>query len=385
MLGHLVAIVASVGASAFGSATHGIDAYAPARSSAPRAELRTPWCGDALTSDDTAHQVANGPARYHAILAVPSDAPVRLAQVAPQIQADALEASALLERRYGKAIRYDLGTRCGSEYLDISVLRMRVSAGALAAAAQQPGKTLQTVYDELAAAGWPVTMPTENDPPARDTDYVVWLDGESPPGACGQATLYDDARRIPTNRNNLGGSVAMVFRDGDGFCNADAVRHEIGHTLGAVQPSAAPHGDPSGHCGDAFEDTMCLDSSPTHGDSHFQGDYFDYGNDDYWDPPNGPALAWWTADLSRFLCQEAGCNGVTSMDTRAATSGAPVARAAAKKPKAKAKPKKKTRKKKRRVRSTAKHASQRSRSVAHRRGVKRGRRPAQHARPRTVS
>src|SRR3954454_7411668 len=132
MIAPLVAAVASVGALAFGSATHGIDAYAPARSSAPRAQLSNPWCGDALTTDDTAHQYANGPARYHAILAVPAGSPVRLAEVAPQIQSDALEASALLERRYGKAIRYDLGTRCGTGYLDISVLRMRASASALA-------------------------------------------------------------------------------------------------------------------------------------------------------------------------------------------------------------------------------------------------------------
>jgi hypothetical protein len=374
MIGHLVAAVASVGALAFGSSTHGIDAYAPARSSAPRAELRTPWCGDALTTDDTAHQYANGPARYHAILAEPADAPNRLSELAPQIQGDALEASALLERRYGKAIRYDLGTRCGAEYLDISVLRMRASADALNAAARQPNRTLQTIYDELAAAGWPVTMPTAGSPPQRDTNYVVWLDGPAPSGACGQATLYDDARRAPTNRNNMGGTVAVVFRDGDGFCNADAVRHEIGHTLGAVQPSAAPHGDPTGHCGDAFEDTMCLDSSPPRGDDHFQGEFFDYGNDDYWDPPNGPALSWWTADLSRFLCQEAGCNGVTSMTTPGAASAPPVASAA------KAKSKKK-RKKRRRVRSK-KHASQRSRSVTHRRGVHRRRRAAQHARPR---
>jgi hypothetical protein len=35
--------------------------------------------------------------------------------------------------------------------------------------------------------------------------------------------------------------------------------------------------------------------------------YFDYGNDDYWDPPGG-ALPWWTVDLSPFLCPNATCN-----------------------------------------------------------------------------
>src|SRR3954470_11764850 len=199
MIGHLVAAVASLGALAFGSSTHGIDAYAPARSSAPRAQLRTPWCGDALTTDDTAHQYANGPARYHAILAEPAGTPNRLSEVAPQIQADALSASALLERRYGRAIRYDLGTRCGAEYLDISVLPMHASAAALQAAASQPNKTLQTGYDELAAAGWPGTMPPSDAPPMRDTNYVVWLYGPAPSAACGQATLYQDPRLSPNN------------------------------------------------------------------------------------------------------------------------------------------------------------------------------------------
>jgi hypothetical protein len=352
MFPHLVTAVASVAAIASPWFSHGIDAYSPARGAAPRAALSAPWCGDELRADDTADQLDNGPARYHAILAVPSDAPSRLQELAPQIQGDALEASSLLEQTYGRAIRYDLGTRCGPRYLDISVLRLHASRDALAAAAAQPNRTLQLLYDELAAAGWPITMPTAVSPPARDTNYVVWLDGPGPDAACGQATLYDDPRRVTGNRNNTGGTVAAIFRDGNGFCDASAVRHEIGHTLGAVQPHAAPHGDPTGHCGDAFEDTLCLDTSPHHGNDHFQGEFFDYGNDDYWDAPGGPAMTWWTADLSRFLCPDATCNGVSAMDPL------PAGRAVA------------ARKRKRRVRSKH-HASQRSRSVAHRRRVHR--------------
>jgi hypothetical protein len=375
MIGHLVAAAASVGALAFGPATHGIDAYAPARASSVRAELRDPWCGDARTTDDTADQYANGRARYHAILAEPADAPTRLNTYAPQMQSDALAASALIERRYGKAIRYDMGTSCGPQYLDISVLKMHSTTAQLAAAAAQPNQTLQLVYDELAAAGWPVTMPTTANAPQRDENFVVWLDGPGPDGACGQATLYQDTRRTPDNRNNAGGSVGLIFRDGDAFCDQNAVRHEIGHTLGAVQPGAAPHGDPTGHCTDAFEDTMCLDTSPNRGDGSFQGEFFDFSNDDYWDPPNGQPLGWWTADLSRFLCPEAGCNGVTSSDTPPLAS--PPRAVVAKKSTKKAK-------RKRRVRSK-KHASQRSRSVARARRAHRRRRAAQHARPRTVS
>jgi hypothetical protein len=73
-----------------------------------------------------------------------------------------------------------------------------------------------------------------------------------------------------------------------------------------VQPGA-PHLAPGSHCDDAYEDTMCVPSSPRVANGE-QGLFFDYGNDDYWDPPSGPALGWWTADLNRFLCPDATCN-----------------------------------------------------------------------------
>ncbi|HEY3187055.1 MAG TPA: hypothetical protein VGJ70_06255 [Solirubrobacteraceae bacterium] len=313
----LAALVAAPVADAHhGPFTHGVDAigaFSTATSPGPRAELNTPWCGDELTADDTADQVDNGPYRYHAILAEPAGAPDRLDSLASGIQADALGASAVLEQRYRRAIRFDLGTTCGPDFLDISVLHMHRDSATLRREATETNGTLNAVYDELAAAGFPVTSPDTAEAPLRAVNYVVWLDGPAPAGACGQATLYDDPRRIESNRNNMGGSVALLFRTEGGFCGPDAVRHEIGHTLGAVQPRAAPHADDTGHCTDALEDTLCLNSAPSRTSSATQSQFFDYGNDDYWDPPDGAALPWWTANLSRFLCWEAGCNGVRTL------------------------------------------------------------------------
>jgi hypothetical protein len=51
---------------------------------------------------------------------------------------------------------------------------------------------------------------------------------------------------------------------------------------------------------------MCYSNSPQVGNGE-RGQYFDYGNDDYWDPPNRAPLAWWTVDLNRFLCPDASC------------------------------------------------------------------------------
>jgi hypothetical protein len=98
-----------------------------------------------------------------------------------------------------------------------------------------------------------------------------------------------------------------VFRNGDGFCSSNAALHEIGHTLGGLQP-VAPHAFDGSHCNDAYEDTMCYSSSPwvAHGE---RGTVFDHGNDDYWSLPGAP-LGWWTVDESRFLCPDAACNVV---------------------------------------------------------------------------
>lgn len=324
----LAALTAAPAARARVVYSHGVDAisaFSAATSPGPRATPTVPWCGKELTADDTADQVDNGPYRYHAILAEPAGAPDRLDELAATIQADALAASSLLEQRYARAIRFDLGTTCGPDFLDISVVHMHRDSAQLTSDARVDDGTLEAVYDELEAAGFAVTRPDAAEAPLRPFDYVVWLDGPAPPGACGQATLYRDTRRTEANRNNMGGSVAVLFRTPAGFCGPDAVRHEIGHTLGAVQPDAAPHGDPTGHCTDALEDTMCLPSSPRQTRDGARGRFFDFGNDDYWDPPHGAPLPWWTANLSRFLCWEAGCNGVRTIPAapRAAAAGRP--------------------------------------------------------------
>ena len=84
------------------------------------------------------------------------------------------------------------------------------------------------------------------------------------------------------------------------------MRHEIGHNLGALQ-AGAPHAFDNAHCNDAYEDTMCSPQSPHVSGGQYYGLYFDYRNDDYWDPP-GASLPRWTVNLSRFLCPDSACN-----------------------------------------------------------------------------
>jgi hypothetical protein len=303
--------------------THGTDSAAVGTGPAaklPRAlakSLPKSWCGPETAGDDTVHELDNGGYKEHAVYMIPSDGVDRFAHYAPGIQADAFGASALLETTYARAIRFDMGTACGPEYLDITVVRMPYSTAQLQAAASSGTGTFDMVTGALNAAGLQTIKPSDSyqQAGARTRNWVVWFDGPAPAGTCGQASIYDDPTRAPTNLNNFGGKVAVVFRSGDGFCSSNAVRHEIGHNLGALQPSA-PHAFDGSHCNDAIEDTMCYSNSPQVANGQ-RGLFFDYKNDDYWDPAGG-ALPWWTVNLNRFLCPDAGCNHAPGPDTVAA-------------------------------------------------------------------
>ena len=259
------------------------------------------WCGTERATDATDPVLANGANRYHAIYAYPADAPSRFAALASDMQTDAFQASGLLERLYGRAIRLDMGTSCGPRYVDISSVRLRHTTAQLQSVVATPNGTYATVLDDLEAAGFPNVSAGEAPSAFPGADnYLVWLDGPAPPG-CGQGAFYGDTRRDAANANDAAGKVALVFRSGTGFCNSNAARHEIGHNIGAVQ-SSAPHSDGGGHCDDTAGDTMCLTTGPVDGDS-FQSLYFDAHTDDYWG-----GLPWWTVDLSRFLCPGVACN-----------------------------------------------------------------------------
>jgi hypothetical protein len=266
------------------------------------------WCGPARATDDTDSETLPGERKIHAVYAVAADATDRLAALGGRLQADAFRASALLEELYGRALRFDMGTDCGPQYIDITTLRLTPSSAELAAAAA--GDTLiETLRGPLRAAGFAVADETDRLSLARQRrmNYLVWLDGAPVEGSCGQATLYPDTTSSPdANINAFGGKIAVVFRDGQGFCGSNTVRHEIGHTLGALMP-AAPHAFDGSHCDDAYEDTMCYPSAPHRDSGSFQARFFDYGNDDYWALP-GTDLGRWTIDRSPFVCPDVSCN-----------------------------------------------------------------------------
>jgi hypothetical protein len=310
--------------------THGPDrAPVTANPTATAAASAGDWCPN---TDPAANQVENGEHRYRAVYVHPADRGSRLGAIGARLQDDAFGASALIERQYGRAIRFDVGTPCGPNTLDISEVRLPLTYDELAALAAQGGTaTFDAVGRALREAGLGLAADTEtvDQLAERRENFLVWLDGPAPSGSCGQGTALLDATRSDTNLNNFGGKLALIFRRGTDFCGADVVRHEIGHNLGALQPQA-PHTTDGVHCNDAFEDTMCGVDSPKLAGGAFASVFFDYGNDDYWDPPQGPALGWWTLNLSRFICEDAECNrpdpsaaARTAAQSSAASSGSP--------------------------------------------------------------
>lgn len=274
-----------------------------------RVFLPQAWCGDERSTDDLAHEVANGSHRFHGIYAYPADALSRFRALAGLLQADAFQASALLELAYGRGIRLDMGTSCGAQYLDISSVRLPLTTAQLQGVSGSPELLSTAVEQGVQAAGFDLLGENDNSAvaAARTKNYMLWLDGPAPAGFCGLAPVFRDERREPgRNWNDFGGKLAIVFRKGDGFCASNALRHEVGHTLGALQPSA-PSAFDGAHCNDAYEDTMCYSIAPPVGNGEFNALYFDYGNNDYWDPKDA-ALPRWTVNLSRFICPDVSCN-----------------------------------------------------------------------------
>src|SRR4051794_12679865 len=147
-----------------GAAGRPLDARDRRGATAPvvRASLPGRWCGTERATDETVHQRDNGLWRFHAVYALAADAPDRLGALASGLQTDAFQASALLERLYGRAIRFDMGTDCGPQFLDITVVRLPETSAALAALAAQPTGTLDAVARALDARGMTMAKTTDS-------------------------------------------------------------------------------------------------------------------------------------------------------------------------------------------------------------------------------
>ena len=318
--------------SAHAHATHGPDGLAlDKRGRRPATAVGAPYSvdnhagwqacqydGTSLLADYTLQTVGQSETlpQVHAVYVFPAKAKSRFLQFAAMFQADARQASALLQT-LGRDIRWDVRpvgvpqaavpTFCGTgpTVLDITVFQSKYTAQQLSSQRQ-----FSLVATELAGSG---------KFSATNKKYVVWLDAGSK--YCGQGTLWQDTDRSPGNDSEVNRTTGIVYRpytstDGltGGFCRGRTLLHELGHTLGAVQ-RGAPNAFDGAHCDDDNNDTMCYTGAAIDQVSS-PAAQFDHGKDDYWDPgaskpttqnPDGSPsgadrLPWWALNLSRYVC-----------------------------------------------------------------------------------
>ena len=265
------------------------------------------WCGDELTSDDTADAAfAPDAPRVKVVYAFPADRPDRFDGWRDVLQADVAIADRFLSAQGGgtKAIRFDMGTRCGPQYADIQVVTL-------------PGPRSQFVDDFAAITDAVRKALPSGGAPLNAVILADGLSGSNVEYGLGQTVMGDSGEEPgPDNVHNGGGLNAVLFsRDGDAAPGPtlhgwwpEGFLHEITHTLGAVQWSAPhstqpPGGDAPqyGHCWQGA-DVMCYveDAGASH---QMQMDCappagaipqtYDCGRDDYFNPapPAGSYLA----------------------------------------------------------------------------------------------
>jgi hypothetical protein len=260
--------------------------------------LPTTWCGARREVDDTA-DAAFPPtsAQIKVVYAYASDQPDRFATWRDSLQANVARIEEYLALQSGgrRALRFDMGTDCGPQYLDIQVVPL---AGTRASYLDDFNDVANDVADHVDFGPGPRNVMILGD---NLTDSGVYGTGEVLPQA-------DDPS--PSNAHNAGGLIGVMWVDAGTTPNATGwqptvMLHEMTHTLGGVSWSAPhtshPPGDMTGtysHCWDG-QDVMCYDDGP--GKVHpYESNHcplaagaiaqtYDCGHDDYYDPEPPPA------------------------------------------------------------------------------------------------
>lgn len=280
--------------------------------------LPTTWCGEDRTTDNTANAATPaGKAQFKVVYAFAADRPNRFAGWRDAIQANVAIVQRFLSAQDGgtKAIRFDMGTSCGAQYVDIQIVPLPGTRGQYA---DNFGAISNAVQRALGASSTPRNAIVIADGLAGGTqEYGL---GETIMGASGE-------KQGATNVHNRGGLTSILFsRDGAAAPTGsrwgwwpEGFLHEMTHNLGAVQwgapHSTQPRGGSApnyGHCWQGA-DVMCYveDAGAAHG---MQIDCaglpgaipqnFDCGRDDYFNPaptPGSYLATHWNTYESAFL------------------------------------------------------------------------------------
>jgi hypothetical protein len=274
------------------------------------------WCGDETSANDTAHAAPLGAHQIHVVYARATGQLDNFNAWKDRLQANVSVVQRFLASQSGgaKALRFDMGTRCGPEYVDITsvALPSDVTADDLDA--------VDAATRDALGPGFP-----------SGYNLLIVTDGlTSNPGGwlSGVAWLVSDDRPGSSNESNLGGLTAVLWAPAGSPGNwrgtgwwPEGFLHEITHNLGGVQ-AGAPDATAYGHCTDET-DVMCYQDGPgtiledvCPEVTGAIAEIYDCGKDDYFAPapPAGSYLAThWNVYNSAFMtpCSELGtaCGG----------------------------------------------------------------------------
>jgi hypothetical protein len=273
------------------------------------AALPATWCGSERSADDTANASHSG-ARVKVVYAHAADQPNRFGTYRDLIQSDIGTVANWVAAASGgqRTIRFDTGTECGPDYVDIASIQLPRTRATYTGSAGRAGMVMQDV--KAALSGMTGTR-----------NYLVYADGlYANDWVLGTAQMPEDDRASAANFANYGGTVAMVWGDGDPDFIMDrltTVLHEVSHTLGAVQDSA-PQSSGAGHCFE-MHDVMCYpDGGPRGSSSDLVFNCaetapllaYECGMDDYFNPSpaSGSYLdTHWNLFDAAFMCEVASC------------------------------------------------------------------------------
>jgi hypothetical protein len=320
-----------------------------ARSSADLPQyLPTTWCGTRRTTEDTADAAfPASAAQIKVVYAYAADQPDRSAAWTDSLQADVSRIEQYLALQSGgrRALRFDMGTNCGPQYVDVQVVALPHTRSDYIAYDHDADLT----YGEFDAIRDDVLNALAAPSAARDV--FVLADGLSADGdgVYGIGEVYPSSDQAgASNIHNLGGLTGMMFVEPTTSPNPSGwqptvMLHETTHNLGAVQ-STAVHSTQYAHCIDG-QDVMCYRDGSTRGDLYnanvcpYSGgaipQTYDCGHDDYYDPnpAGGSYLAThWNVYDSAFMasCTQLGtaCGG-DIVPTPPVNQGAPAVTGAA--------------------------------------------------------
>lgn len=223
--------------------------------------LPTTWCGSERTTDDTAHAAFPASvAQIKVVYAYASDQTDKFAAWRDSLQADVSRIDQYLALQTGgrRALRFDMGTECGPQYLDIQVVHLTKPRSYYANGVYGSAGDFDHVLEEVGPALGPAAGPR---------DVFVLAEGLTDArDEWGIAQVQRDDRADTSNISNAGGLMATMWTNPTtapapfGW-QPTVMLHEITHNLGGVQQSA-PHHTSGWHCVDG-QDVMCYpDGSP---------------------------------------------------------------------------------------------------------------------------